>query len=119
MTKSFTLVKLIQLNNQFMFLFTHSFSQNCESCHSDTENDLNDAPMDCENDSSNHGLESAPKNLEDTVESAKNSPIPFRNMSRGRRRNTNKTGKLRFGFSRLGMTLMKKIAKVMNLVSFQ
>lgn len=74
--------------------FGHLNRQNCESCHSDTENDLNDVPMDCENDSSNHVLENAPKMLDDTVESTKNSPIPFRNMARGRRRNTNKIGKL-------------------------
>lgn len=65
-----------------------------ESCHSDTENDLNDVPMICENDSSNH-IENTPKSLDDAeVGSSKNSPIPFRNVPRGRRRNTNKTGKL-------------------------
>lgn len=48
--------------------------------------------MDCENDSSNH-VENTPKSLDGTAESPKNSPIPFRNMPRGRRRNTNKTGK--------------------------
>lgn len=68
-----------------------NFRQNCES-HSDTENDLNDVPMDCENDSSNHVLENTVKSLDDTTESTKNSPMPFRNMPRGRRRNTNKTG---------------------------
>ncbi|XP_055319868.1 uncharacterized protein LOC129577232 isoform X2 [Sitodiplosis mosellana] len=67
--------------------------QNCESCHSDTENDLNDVPMDCENDNSNHVLEKTPKHdADDTVESsAKNSPIPFRSVTRRKRRNTNKT----------------------------
>lgn len=69
--------------------------QNCESCHSDTENDLNDVPMDCENDNSDHVLENTPKHdADDTVESsAKNSPIPFRSVPRRKRRNTNKTGK--------------------------
>lgn len=68
--------------------------QNCESCHSDTENDLIDVPMDCENDNSNHVLENTPKHdADDTVESsAKNSPIPFRSVPRRKRRNTNKTG---------------------------
>lgn len=79
--------------NQFVYneMGFFLFRQN-ESCHSDTENDLNDVPMDCENDSSNH-VENTPKSLDGTVCSPKNSPIPFRNMPRGRRRNTNKTGK--------------------------
>lgn len=79
------------------------FRQN-ESCHSDTENDLNDVPMECENDSSNHVLENTPKSLGDTVGSPKDSPIPFRNMSRGRRRNTNKTGKCQ-SINRIGCHL--------------
>lgn len=66
--------------------------QNCESCHSDTENDMNDVPMECENDSSNHVPEDA-NHVPDTVDSTKNSPINFRSIPRGRRRNTNKTGK--------------------------
>lgn len=51
--------------------------------------------MDCENDNSNHALENTSKNdADDTnIESAKNSPIPFRSVPRRRRRNTNKTGK--------------------------
>lgn len=52
--------------------------------------------MDCENDNSNPVIEDTSKNhddADDTIESVKNSPIPFRNMPRRRRRNTNKTGK--------------------------
>lgn len=55
--------------------------------------------MDCDNDNSNHVLENTSKNVDadidadDTIESAKNSPVPFRSVSRRRRRNTNKTGK--------------------------
>lgn len=70
------------------------FRQNGESCHSDTENDMNDVPMDCENDSSIHVAENeVEKNLDDTIDSTKNSPLTFRSLPRGRRRNTNKTGK--------------------------
>lgn len=72
----------------------HFFFRQNESCHSDTENDLNDVPMDCENDSSNH-VDNMTKQLDEAVESTKASPLPFRNTTRGRR-NTNKSipGKL-------------------------
>lgn len=56
---------------------------------------MNELPMDCENDSSNHRPEScAPKSLDDTADSTKDSPIAFHSLPCGRARNTNKTGKI-------------------------